>query len=330
MPRKPRVFVVGGAYHVYCRAGRGERPFADEQAAALFVDTLARVKAEHGLTILAWCLMPNHYHLVVRSGELPLWRSMRLLQGRFTKALNRRDRVLGPLWQGRYKSRMIEDPAYLMQAIAYVHLNPVTAGMTADPASHRWSGHRQVLGRERRGLVDVDETLLVFSPQRTAARRAYLTVLGQGREAAWKGTLPDGLPWWRRAAADDEELRRDSTRPGMDWLGVTQRPAPPKVDAKEVARTVARLLGVSVTTLRGRRRGAELGRVRELVMLVGVETCGLKVKDLAAVIGRDPGSASRLYGQATTRRREDPGYAALAQGAVEALRRHERVRDDAQ
>jgi chromosomal replication initiation ATPase DnaA len=113
-------------------------------------------------------------------------------------------------------------------------------------------------------------------------------------------------------------------------LGVTQRPALPKVDAKKVARTVARLLGVRVATLRGRRRGAELGRVRELVMLVGVEACGLKVKDLAVVIGRDPGSASRLYGQATTRRREDPGYAALAQQVVEALRRHERVRDDAQ
>jgi putative transposase len=329
MPRKPRVFVVGGAYHVYCRVGRGERPFAEDEAAALFVETLARVKAEHGLTILAWCLMPNHYHLVVRSGELPLWRSMRLVQGRFSKALNRRDRVLGPLWQGRYKSRLIEDGTYLMQAIVYVHLNPVAAGMGGDPAAHRWSGHRQVLGRVGQGLVDVDETLLVFNGRRAVARRAYLTVLGQGREAAWTGALPGGLPWWRRAA-EDEELRRDATRPAMDWLGVTQRPEPPKVDANEVVRTVARLLRVSVGTLGGRRRGAELGRVRELVMLVGVETCALKVKDLAVVIGRDPGTASRLYGQATTRRREDPKLAAQAQVVVEILRRQVGAREDTQ
>jgi hypothetical protein len=93
---------------------------------------------------------------------------------------------------------------------------------------------------------------------------------------------------------------------------------------------VARLRCVSVTTLGGRCRGAELGRARELVMLVGVETCGLKVKDLAAEIGRDPGSASRLYGQATERRREDPSLAALVQEIVEALRSNVEAGADAE
>jgi len=67
--------------------------------------------------------------------------------------------------------------------------------------------------------------------------------------------------------------------------------------------------------------GAELGRARELVMLVGVETCGLKVKDLAAAVGRNPGSASRLHGQAVAQRREDPGFRALVQRVIEASRR---------
>lgn len=320
MPRKPRVFVVGGAYHVYCRAGRGERPFAEDAAAALFVETLERVKAEHGLTILAWCLMPNHYHLVVRSGELPLWRSMRLVQGRFSKALNRRDRVLGPLWQGRYKSRLIEDRRYLMQAIAYVHLNPVASGITDDPARHQWSGHRQVIGRARKGLVDVDETLLAFGERRESARRGYLAVLGQGREEGWMGAVPGGLPWWRHSRGGDEELRPDPTRPAMDWLGVAVRPEPPRADARGVARAVARELEVGVRALGGRHRGAELGRARELVMLVGVEGCGLKVNDLARVIGRDPGSASRIYGQAAARRRDDPELAAAAERVTAALR----------
>jgi chromosomal replication initiation ATPase DnaA len=135
------------------------------------------------------------------------------------------------------------------------------------------------------------------------------------------GALPGGLPWWRRSKGNHEELRRDPTRPAMDWLGVVKRPEPPKVDARGVARTVARLSKVSVRALGGRRRGAELGRVRELVMLVGVETCGLKVRDLAAVIGRSPGSASRLYGEATARRREDTELAALEQQVIEALRK---------
>ena len=64
VPRKPRIFVAGGTYHVYCRAARGERPFVDEAVAGLFVSMLGAVKGEHGLTILAWCLMPNHDHLI--------------------------------------------------------------------------------------------------------------------------------------------------------------------------------------------------------------------------------------------------------------------------
>jgi chromosomal replication initiation ATPase DnaA len=88
-----------------------------------------------------------------------------------------------------------------------------------------------------------------------------------------------------------------------------------------VARAVAKLLGVPVEALGGRSRGEELQRARELVMLVGVERCGLKVKDLAVVIGRDAGSASRLYAQAAAVRRTDPAVTVLAERVTKTLRR---------
>ncbi|MCU0291418.1 MAG: transposase [Thermoanaerobaculaceae bacterium] len=313
MPRQARVFVPGAAYHVYCRAARGERPFADDTVAARFVETLAAVKAEHGLTILAWCLMPNHYHLVLRSGVLPLWRSMRLLQGRFAKAFNRRQGVLGPLWQGRYKARSIEDAPYLMQAIAYVHLNPVASGMMADPAAWRWSGYRQLLGRARTGLVDVSEALLVFGSTLRAARAAYRTILGRGRDEGWMGDMPGELPWWRRAGAADQVLQPDPARPRLDWLGLAQLPAPVRLGTGELVSRVAAEVGVSPAALAGRGQTAALTRARELVMLLGVEVCNLKVKDLGESLGRNAGSASRLYGAAVGRRRDDPEFAARVQ-----------------
>lgn len=85
MPRTPRLFVVGAAYYFHCRIARRERLFADAAAARAFLDLLTQVKQEQGLTILAWSVMPNHDHLALRAGELPLWRSMRLVQGRFAK-----------------------------------------------------------------------------------------------------------------------------------------------------------------------------------------------------------------------------------------------------
>jgi REP element-mobilizing transposase RayT len=321
VPRKPRMFVAGGTYHVYCRAARGERPFVDEAVAGAFVSMLGDVKGEHGLTILAWCLMPNHYHLVVRAGELPLWRSMRLVQGRFAKAFNRRRRVFGPVWQGRYKARLVEDPVYLMQAIAYVHLNPVAGGMVKDPGAYRWSGHRQLLGRVRSGVVDVDEALVAFGSSRREALRTYRGVLGRGKEEGWMKEGPGRLPWWRRVRGEDDELQLDPSRPRLDWQGGLQRPAPPKADAAGVARAVAKVLAVPVEALGGRGRGEALQRARELVMLLGVEACGLKVKDLAVVIGRGAGSASRLYAQAAAERRSDPAVTALAERVTKVLRK---------
>ncbi len=320
MPRRPRIFVAGGTYHVYCRAARGERPFVDEAVADAFVSMLAVVKREHGLTILAWCLMPNHYHLVLRAGELPLWRSMRLVQGRFAKAFNRTRRVLGPVWQGRYKARLVDDPLYLMQSIAYVHLNPVAGNVVEDPGSYRCSGHRQILGRVRSGLVDVDEALLAFGSARREALLTYRSVLGRGKGEGWMREGPGRLPWWRPQRGEDGELRVDPGKPRLDWQGGLNRPDPPRVDAAGVARAVATVLDIPVEALGGRSRGRELQRARELVMLTGVETCGLRVKDLAEVIGRGAGSASRLYTQASDARRADPALAAIADHLTHIVR----------
>jgi REP element-mobilizing transposase RayT len=145
MPRPPRFFVDGAYHHVYARVSRGERIFGEDAEASRFVEILHQVKRRDGLTVLAWCLMANHYHLALRTGPVPLWRSMRLIQWQFARGHNRRKRQLGPVWQGRYQVRTVDDERYLLQLIAYVHLNPVAAGVVDEPGRHRWSGHRELL-----------------------------------------------------------------------------------------------------------------------------------------------------------------------------------------
>ena len=247
---------------------------------------------------------------------------MRLVQGRFAKAFNHTKRVFGPVWQGRYKARLVEDPAYLMQAITYVHVNPVASGLVKDPGSYRWSGHRQILGRVRSGLVDVDEALVAFGSTRREALLTYRSVLGSGKDEGWMQEGPGRLPWWRPVRAEDDELHLDPSRPRLDWQGGLHRPAPPSADAADVAGAVAGMVGVPVEALGGGSRAEELQRARELVMLVGVEQCGLKVKDLAVVIGRGAGSASRLYTQACGVRCADAAFAALAARVTHTLRKN--------
>jgi REP element-mobilizing transposase RayT len=127
--------------------------FSDGREASRFVEVIREVKKRDGLTVLAWCLMGNHYHLALRTASVPLWRTIRLVQWRFARQHNRRRRQLGPVWQGRYQVRLVEEERYLLQLIAYIHLNPISAGLVADPAAYPWSGHRELLGRSQEPLV---------------------------------------------------------------------------------------------------------------------------------------------------------------------------------
>ena len=197
MPRPDRIFVEGGIYHVYNRLGRGERVFDEEVEAMIFVSLLREIAERDGLTIFAWALLSNHFHLAVQTGVISLDRPLRSLQQRVTRGVNARRRVYGPLWQGRYRAKMVGDQRCLEQLLVYIHLNPVTAGMVDDPANYPWSGHRELLGKVKDPVVDVDEVLRVFGTTRRSARAAYVRRLKGSFDEQWIGEEPGRLPWWR-------------------------------------------------------------------------------------------------------------------------------------
>lgn len=303
MPRRSRVFVSGATYHVYSRVARGESVFSDPREAAALVEVIREVTREHGLSVLAWCLMATHYHLAVRVGRIPLWRSMRLIQGRFARGYNRRHRLLGPFWQSRYKAIVVPDRSYLQQLIEYIHLNPVTARVVSDPARYRWSGHRELLGRVAGPLVDLDEALVLFGRQRAAARRAYVRMLRGERREAWLGESPGRLPWWRRGEAG-ETITLAGGKPRLDALGASTTPQRAPLDVDEYLARVCQVHGVEQVELSGRRKDEATARLRELVILIGVEGYALRVKDLAARLRMNPGSASRVLARGAARERE--------------------------
>jgi len=103
-----------------------------------------------------------------------LHQPIKTLQQKVTRAVNLRQGVFGPLWQGRYKAKLVKDQRYLDQLLIYIHLNPVSAGIVDDPAEYRWSGHREIIGEVKKPIVDVDEALRVFGKTRRSARKAYV------------------------------------------------------------------------------------------------------------------------------------------------------------
>ena len=307
MPRQPRVFVDGAIYHVYCRVGRGEQVFRDDAEAEALVKIFTDVKQRDGLVVLAWCVMSNHYHLAVRCGRIPLWRTMRLIQGRYSKGFNRRQQVYGSLWQGRYKAKLVVGERHLQQLVLYIHLNPLVAGKVKDPARYRWSGHREILGDDEPGLVDVDEALLAFGETREGARRAYTRALRVAAGASWPGSEPGRLPWWNRGA-EGEDLSLSEQTARLDGLGASTVNEHRVLSPDEYLVAAANALGAGLGTLAGPRSGRELTRLREMLALVGVEMYAVKVQDLAHRLGKNPGVVSRWANLGGERRVKDDAF----------------------
>jgi putative transposase len=309
MPRPDRIFVEGGIYHVYNRLGRGERVFDEEVEAMVFVSLLREIAERDGLTIFAWALLSNHFHLAVRTSVVSLDRPMRSLQQRVTRGVNARRRVYGPLWQGRYRAKMVSDQRYLDQLLVYIHLNPVTAGMVDDPANYPWSGHRELLGKVKDPIVDVDEVLRVFGTTRRSSRAAYVRRLKGSFDEQWIGEEPGRLPWWRlgrppKGEDEDPETavreRREREDRGPGWR--------PSFTAEEFVLYGAEMLGVEADALRSRRQDRGLARMRELLMILGVERYGLKLKDLAKELKKSPDGMTKTVARAAKKRSEDAEF----------------------
>jgi putative transposase len=314
MGRRPRILVPGGIYHVYNRVSRGQHVFRDNEEADRLEDLFATTKKRDDFQILAWCAMSNHYHLAVRMGEVALSRSLRTVNHRFAQSFNGRHRVFGPFWQGRYRAKFVDDGDYLRQLIAYIHLNPVTAGIVTDASRYRWCGHREVLGRAvGRRLVDVDETLLAFHPHRKNALAGYRSAISMTLGEEWRSAGPGRLPWWRigRAQGDEggPEIKVDQQRPRIQMDGLSNAKVRPRMELERFVELGAAACGVAPEDLSSSKRRPSVVEAREILAWLAVIAYGFKVKEIAAGFKKYGETASRMVSRAGHRRTVDESFA---------------------
>jgi putative transposase len=177
MARPPRIELAGGVFHVVARGNERARVFRDDWDRERFLEILEEVAARYRWRVLAYCLMGNHFHLVVMTLEPTLARGMRQLNGVYAQWFNRRHRRVGHLFQGRYKAVSVQTDAHLQRAVRYVVRNPVRAGLCGRPGQWRWSSHRATLGRAPAGIVAVDALLACFADDRVEALGRYRSVV---------------------------------------------------------------------------------------------------------------------------------------------------------
>ena len=245
--------------------------------------------------------MPNHVHLVLQAGSIPLSRAMQNLSFRYTRHVNARARRVGHLFQGRYKAILVDAESYLLALVRYVHLNPVRAGLTARPEAWRWSGHRAYIGRAAAPWLTTDWVLGLLAPADGDARAAYRAFVADGMGEGRRAEFHAGNGGGGRLLGDDEFIERALAE-------ADERPAlPPSLDA--IVAAVADACGVAEAEMAGPSRARHLSQARGLAGLIARETGAAPLSALAARFGRDPTSLSRVLGHLEARAAQEPDLA---------------------
>jgi REP element-mobilizing transposase RayT len=309
MPRKLRLFVSEATYHVYSRVARGEFAFDDPYEAEEFVDTVRRVGDLHNWRVLAWCLMGNHYHLVVKTGTIPLWRSMQRLQSIVAREFNRRRRYLGRLWQSRYRARIIDSQDYFRQVVSYVHLNPVAAGIVEDPVDYPNSGHREIIGRRQPRLIDIPSVPVGFNEgPGSAGRDSYLAWVRAVAEARWLAQGLDELPWWKEARSADEIVEHETHPEATTFDGELLNHDRRSVDLADFTLLFERFSDHSIADLSSPLRTPDLTRGRIEFTTLAVTRFEFRSIDIADLIGKHRSSITRWLNIGLHRQRNDRGF----------------------
>jgi len=280
MPRKPRIHFPDAFYHVIARGNRREKIFRSKKDYQLYLNFLSEYKDRYGFSLYAYTLMPNHIHLLIEVGEVPLSRIMQNLQFRYTRNFNIKYKNYGHLFQGRYKAILCEKDSYLLELSAYIHLNAIRAGLVKDPINYQWCSFRSYLREEEDNLVERDFILAQFSNKKKVAIKEYERFvkghIGQGHREDFYG-LKD-----QRFLGQDTFIeyvhRRLNEEPCFLY----------DISLGEIVSEVSSVLNISTDLFYTPTRNRQGALGRSIVGYLGIKLGGHQIKVTAEHFSRDP------------------------------------------
>ncbi|VAW42377.1 hypothetical protein MNBD_DELTA03-1006 [hydrothermal vent metagenome] len=266
------------------RGRRGEDIYADRKDHETFLTVLQESSELFGILVAAYCLMSNHYHFLIQTPDGNLARAMRYINGVYTQRYNRRRRIDGQLFRGRYKSVLVEKDSHLLELLRYIHLNPVRASMCKSVDDYAWSSHSAYLcgGRKWQWLA-TKPLLAMFSTNISTARNRYRDFVQAGDSPEIldffaKKNLPslfgtDDFIAWIKDKFFEEKQHRE--------IPQAQQLAPSIAEIKEA---VCRSYGISEEALATTTRG-RVNEPRNLAIYLSRRLSRLKLEDIAKQFG---------------------------------------------
>jgi len=287
MPRSPRYNFPGAIHHVILRGNQGRPIFYSDYDRVKCCLLIQEVMERYGHRIHGFCLMSNHIHLAMQQGSAKLSTAMQNFTFRYAQRVNRFRDEIGHVFQGRFKSILVDKANYLAKLVRYIHLNPVRAGIVKRPEDYKWSGHNSYLGIDSVAWVERDYVLKMYSEDRDTAVKRYIDFvyagIGNESEINFQTGMQSGI------IGDDSFI---------NMVLDEKKELGSKFDDSTITLTallehICIKYNVTEIEIASESKIRELTHVRAVISLLARDE-GLSLIDIAKRLKRDPGGLSRL------------------------------------
>jgi putative transposase len=289
VPRRPRLHVSGGIYHVVLRGNHRQRIFDTRGDRARLDEIVSEVLTRFGARLHAYCWMSNHLHLLPQVAEAPLGRLMHRIASRYARYYQARLRTTGHLFERRYRAWLVDVDGYLLELVRYIHLNPVRAGMVGDPAEYEWSGHLTYLSMRSQPWLCTNFVLRMFHDDAATAASAYRAFVLAGISGSHDASLYRGHAQEPRILGSDRFIQT-----------LARAPARPRSirTLDDLAGTTCQAFGVSLEALRSPGKQRLLSAARRSLALEATEQRIASLSDVARYLHRSVSGIARLVERA--------------------------------
>jgi putative transposase len=287
MGRKPRIHFPGAFYHVINRGNQRQEIYWDEADFERMLEKFKEASQHYQLLIHAYCLMPNHFHLLAEVGEHPLGLAMKSVETGYVRHFNRRHQKCGHVFQARYRAIVCDKPAYLLELVRYIHLNPVRVGLVSCADGWKWSSHRAYLGLAQTDWLYQSDVMACFGLEGRVKLVDYLT---QARDSKPHPEYyrPERFPLLGRdgfpaVIPPGQEPRR---QPEASYPG-------PRLSLEAIADCLARSEGLHGPDLKGRGGGYRVSRMRDEMVLAALHFFSYPANKVAHFLKLSPSAVTR-------------------------------------
>ena len=304
MPRSSRIDAPGALHHIIVRGIGLRKIFDDDEDRHLFLDRLVTVIDESGTFCYAWTLIPNHFHLLLRTGNAPIATVMRRVLTGYAMNYNRRHRRSGHLFQNRYKSILCQEEPYILELVRYIHLNPLRAKLVSNLRQldgYPFTGHAVLMGKRSNDWQNVNDVLLRYGKRLSFARKKYREfiekALNMGKRPEFTGGgLVRSVGGWaavkalRKAKAlvkGDERILGDSDfvetvlKQNEQIYERRNRLKANGVDLDKIAQRVSKLLNMPIDQVWAKGKYRHVVAARSLLCFWAIRELGMSATSLA-------------------------------------------------